>query len=97
MAFQVLVKTLPGMHGAYTYLLPDKAAADEFVQRDDIWWYHYPLEDEDWRWHRGGAWKPAHALAVQDYEDLESGVPQPPAGHSAGAVVIGDDDDDDRW
>ena len=74
------------MVSAYTYILEDKQAAIEFVQRPDVWWYHYPSEHEDWDWRRGGAWKPA--------------VPHAPSyGPQQGAVVVseGEDGDDERW
>lgn len=105
MAFQVLVKTTAAMNGAYTYLCGSQQEREQFVQRPDVWWYHFPEEDDDWRWHRGGAWKPAHELAPQDL----SAEPAPPPGQSAQQVTFmqfaaeaarcaqDGDDDDERW
>jgi hypothetical protein len=98
MAFQVLVKTTAVMQGAYTFLLGSREERDEFVRRPDVWWYHYPEEDDDWRWHRGGAWKPAHQMTSGELaRDLEV-KPLPPKGFMPGAVTVEEEDgDDDRW
>jgi hypothetical protein len=85
------------MVGAYTYILPDREAALQFVRRSDIWWYTFPVEDEDWEWRRGGAWKPAHEVTQEDM----TAVPHPPSyAPQQGAVTVTwetDEDDDDRW
>ena len=95
--FQVLVKTTAVMQGAYTYLLEDRAAADKFVRRADVWWYHYPAEHEDWDWRRGGAWKPSH-LVTQDDLAAEERAPEGSAPLMNQVIVQEDDDDDDgRW
>jgi len=94
-SFQVLVKTTAVMNGAYTFLLPDREAAQELVQRPDVWWYHYPAEDDDWRWHRGGAWKPAHEMTDDEYRALDTVKPLPPRGPQQAMAVV--EDDDDRW
>lgn len=66
MSFQVLVKTTPAMNGAYTYLLGSREEAEEFVRREDVFWYHFPSEHDDWDWRRGGAWKPAHEVTREE-------------------------------
>jgi hypothetical protein len=108
--FQVLVRTTAVMQGAYTYLLGSRAEADEFVQRPDVWWYHYPAEHEDWDWRRGGAWTAAAMLSGVS-GDLSSVAPQEPAepgpswwnkelddAYARQREATGEDDeDDDRW
>jgi hypothetical protein len=102
MFFQVLVKTTSVMNGAYTFLLPSREERDAFVRRPDVWWYMFPEEDEDWRWHRGGAWKPSHELTAAEVERDLALPPLPPRGPMPGMVTVetvdeGDDGDDDRW
>ena len=60
MSFQVLVKTAPVMTGSYSYLLRDRAAAELFVQRPDVWWWCFPVEEDaldSASWRKGGAWE----------------------------------------
>lgn len=100
MSFQVLVKTTAVMNGAYTFLLADRKAAMEFVQRPDVWWYHFPEEDDDWRWHRGGAWKPAHELGPGDIETDRLARDFAAAAMPEAVTVQWQDEedgDDDRW
>jgi hypothetical protein len=96
-SYQVLVKTTAVMNGAYTYLLETAEERAEFVRRPDIFWYHFPEEDDDWQWHRGGAWKPAHQLTP---EDLEAKPPLPWDSHP-GMVnaedITDDEEEDERW
>jgi hypothetical protein len=111
-SFQVLVKTAAVMNGAYTYLFSSREERDAFARRPDVFWYHYPEEDDDWRWHRGGAWKPAHKLEQQDLTRAPRPLPgpalvviepdEPPAqAFSERDQVVTDafedDNDEDRW
>jgi len=95
MAFQVLVKTTQRMLGSYSYMCETAEIRDAFVKRPDVWWYHYPEEDDGWR--QGGAWDPV-AQTERDLADM------PPPGISGvgphtGQETAGEDDDDgeDRW
>jgi hypothetical protein len=92
-SFQVLVKTTAVMNGAYTFLLPDRESALEFARRPDVWWYHFPEDDDDWRWHRGGAWKPAQQIVPEDI----AAEPAPPGPAAQPGAVEVSEDDDDRW
>ena len=89
----MLVKTTATMNGSYTFLFATAEERAAFVKRPDIWWFHFPEEDDDWQWHRGWAWKPAHEI---DASDLVR-PPLPPAGAAQGAVTVDDDEEDDRW
>lgn len=96
MSVQVLVKTTPAMQGSYAFLLSSPEERAEFVKRPDIWWYMFPEEDEDWRWHRGGAWKPAHRITPEEMVML----PAKPLEHPGQVTVTVDEQDeeeDDRW
>lgn len=94
--FQVLVKTTALMNGAYTFLLGSREEREQFVKRPDVFWYHFPEEDEDWRWHRGGAWKPSHQLTPE--EQIVADLAQTPFPGVPGAVTVQDADEaDDRW
>lgn len=102
--FQVLVKTTAVMNGSYTYLFGSAEERDEFVKRPDVWWYHLPEEDDDWRWHRGGAWRPAHELSQADIDRDLATKPLPPRGLHPNLVIYDEvanfkdsEDDDDRW
>jgi hypothetical protein len=102
MSVQVLVKTTAVMTGAYTFLLSSREERDAFVRRPDVWWYHFPEEDDDWRWHRGGAWKPASELTAAEVERDLALPPLPPRGSMPGRVTVetvneGDDEGDSRW
>jgi hypothetical protein len=91
---QVLVKTAQFMNGAYTYLMADAGERAAFVKRPDIWWYHFPEEDDDWQWHRGGAWRLAGQLTpVELIEQDLADMPHP----GAVTVVNDDDEEDGRW
>ena len=92
--FQVLVKTTATMVSAYTYLLDSKQDALEFVKRPDIWWYTFPSEHDDWAWHRGGAWKPAHEVTQEELH-----APPAPAPEHPNRVAADEEEDGDasRW
>lgn len=103
MAFQVLVKTAPGMLGSYSYDLGTREAAAEFVKRHDVWWYCFPVEEDTMdgsSWHRGGAWE----AGSPHQPFLAAMQPEPAAADTPAVVITGrvlphpdDDDDDDRW
>lgn len=108
MSFQVLVKTTPHMHGSYAYTLVNREAAEVFVQRSDVWWYFFPLDEDilsGSSWRKGGAWSPqpdmvADRIALDDY-GLSSTVPDVPKVPTVPTVESGsdggDEEDDDRW
>ena len=101
MSFQVLVKFSPAANTASSFLLGNKQAREKFVRQPGIWWYHFPEEDDDWRWHRGPAWQPAHTVtAGQVTESLASPAapPEPPPNLVAyNEIAQGSDDEDSRW
>lgn len=82
------MKTTRAMTGEYAFMLKDRAAAQEFVQRPDVWWYVFPA-DEDWAWRRGGAWNPAPGNAEDSVPET---APEPEA-----PAPGGDGEDDGRW
>lgn len=92
MTFQVLVKTLPHMNGSYGFLLSDRANAVAFVQRPDIWWYTFPLEDDDLAWHKGGAW----TTTDEDRRDMDLAADLQNAELKK-QLAEEDDNDEDRW
>jgi hypothetical protein len=61
-SFQVLYKTAPHMQGCYSAAFERREDRDAFTRHEQVWWYHLG-EDEDWGWHRGGAWAGAEHLA----------------------------------
>lgn len=66
MSFSVLVKTTPHMLGSYTYELVSREAAEVFVQRSDVWWWCFPVEEDTLdggSWRKGGAWAGAEHIA----------------------------------
>ena len=91
--FQVLVRTTPyPVVPPVSYTLASREAAEVFVQRSDVWWWIFPLDEDAMdggSWRKGGAWAPAgsplpvaDSIAVEDYLDT---------GDDA------DDDGEDRW
>lgn len=96
MPFQVLVKTAQHMLGSYSFLLEDEVSAREFVRRPDVWWYSFS-SDEDWEWHKGGAWAGAEHLA-----DAAGVKPPGPAPAEAYPLPLENEDEDEededaRW
>lgn len=103
MSFQVLVKTTPHMNGSYAYDLDGREAAEAFVQRPDVWWWVFPLDEDvlDGRsWRKGGAWAPVEHIASavgisgdefkrDEIQELKH-VPLRP-------VTPEEEEDDDRW
>jgi hypothetical protein len=78
MSFQVLVKTTPNMLGSYSYALVSREAAEVFVQRSDVWWWCFPIEEDTLdggSWHKGGAW--AGAGHIADAAGVEAQGPAP--------------------
>lgn len=57
------------MLGSYPFSCESREARDEFVKRPDVWWYHYPEEDDDWGWHKGGAWVPEPGMVADSISD----------------------------
>jgi hypothetical protein len=53
----------------------DPANRAEFVKRSDVWWYHYPEEDDWTTWHRGGAWDEPEPEAPEQPERTEEDDP----------------------
>lgn len=100
--FQVLFKTTPHMTGSYSCTLADRAAAQAFVQRPDVWWWTFPL-DEDLlsgsSWHRGGAW--AGAGHIADAVGVTPSGPAPAEDCPLPAAPVHEDEEDgddaDRW
>lgn len=105
---QVMVKTSAGMRGSYTYdVAPDQVA--EFVDRYDVWWYII-VDDEDWEWRKGGAWKPRPGFVgpeaagarisrlVELYGVKAGELPAPPMeGKREPKESNEPEDDDGRW
>jgi hypothetical protein len=72
MGFPVLVKTTAGMLGSYSYDLPGREEARRFVERPDVWWYVFPLDEDDMTgasWRKGGAWGPLADMAREETSD----------------------------
>lgn len=81
------------MNGAYTYLVEDREAAKLLAAHPQVWYYHFPADDEFWEWHRGGAWKPSHAITEEDCVPVAA----PPVPGRVAVAEGGDNDDDERW
>jgi hypothetical protein len=79
--FQVLVKTTPYALDAISVACESREVRDAFVKGSAIFWYHYG-EEEDWDWHKGGAWIPvehiANAAGVSADEFNRERPPAPP-------------------
>jgi hypothetical protein len=99
---QVLVKTTPQMKGHYGYDV-ERAAIPAFTARPDVWWYTVPEDDDNWDWHRGGAWEVPVQDAVDALIDKFAGprpVTPPPEPEFRLDVKSGKADDitdDERW
>lgn len=97
MTFQVLFKTTNDpTTGAHSWDLGTREVAEAFVQRSDVWWYAFPLDD-DVTWRKGGAWSRTqpeepviHGVFPHQEKEVPSPRPFPPAAPD-------DDDDEDRW
>ena len=88
--FQVIFKTTNDpTTGSHSWDLGTREVAEAFVQRPDIWWYAFTLDDDP-VWRKGGAW-----AGRPREEAMEVTQPNPAAPLPAGPVP--DDDDEDRW
>lgn len=91
--FQVLFKTTNDpTTGAHSWDLGTREVAEAFVQRPDIWWWAFPLDD-DTAWRKGGAWEQKPDSRPEAMAETQPRQPAPPPA----APATEDDEDEDRW
>ncbi len=95
MSFQVLVKTSAAGNQSQSFLLGSREEALELAMSPNIFWYHFPAEDDDWSWHRGGAWKPSHLVTPVDLIEQDLADMRMPG--QVTVEDVGNDEEDDRW
>lgn len=82
------------MTGSYSFDLGTRETARNFVQRPDVWWYTFPVDEEvltGTSWHRGGAW----AATDEDRQDTDLAADLENAKMKRWAAD--EDEDGDRW
>lgn len=97
MSFQVLVRTTAVGGHSRSFLLEDRAAALELAMSPSIFWFHFPAEDDDWQWHRGGAWKPSYEITPVDLIEQDLADMRMPGQVTVEDVDDSEEDEDARW
>lgn len=106
--YQALYKTSPHATAPqFSVVFASASDRGAFVQGSAVWWYMFP-EDEDWDWHRGGAWQQAipetkpteqapapepKVHGVLSHQVRDEAAPRP----EPPAVPLEDEADDERW